>query len=469
MKDLKEKEIRQENKMGVRPVKGLLWAMGFPMMISMALQAVYNIVDSYFVSSMKDTDQIQKMGDYAVNALTLSFPIQMLMVAVVLGTGVGVNAILSRSLGEGKRNKASAIAGNAIFLGLLSYMIFFLFSIFGVDAFLKSQTDNPILLDLGKSYLSICTRFSFGIMMLITFEKLLQSTGHTIQTTVSQIIGALTNIVLDPILIFGLLGFPALGVEGAAIATVAGQTVSFAFNCIFHFKYNHEDFDVHFRYLKPNIQIIGEIYQVGFPAILMQALTSFMTYGVNVIFGSVSFLAVTAYGIYFKIQSFVFMAAFGMNNAIIPIIGYNYGRGDKKRIDEGIRYGMIYLLLIMGLGIALLQIMAKTIVGIFPVAEETQKLCILAIRIITLGYLFVGANIAYQGIFQALGRGFYSLLISLLRLIVIVLPLTYLFSKFDNPLVWIWWAFPIAEGVAFVVSVFMMRNIRHKKLLTFGK
>lgn len=447
------------NKMGVESVQKLMLKMGLPMIISMALQALYNIVDSYFVSNMKDTAQIANMGDYAVNALTLAFPVQMLMIAIGVGTGVGINALLSKSLGEGNRELGSKIAGNSIFLALCTYIVFLIFGFVGVEAYITSQTSNSIVQEMGTSYLRICTILSFGAVFYIAFEKLLQSTGRTTLSTIGQVAGAVTNIILDPILIFGYFGFPEMGIEGAAYATIIGQCVSFILDLIFHYKFNHEDVDTSLKYIKPQGKIIKEIYRVGIPAIIMQALMSIMTYGVNIIFGAVSSMAVTAYGVYYKIQQFVFFAAFGMNNAMIPIIGFNYGMKDKKRVDDGIKYGMIYTLIIMAIGMIVLQLFAKQICGVFAVSEETQKLCITAIRIITIGYIFVGANIAYQGIFQALGYGVSSLIISLLRLVVIALPLAWILTKLDNAKNLIWIAFPIAEGVALIVGMIMMKNI----------
>lgn len=452
------------NRMGIEPVRKLLLSMGLPMIVSMALQAVYNIVDSYFVSCMKDTAEITNMGDYGVNALTLSFPVQMLMIAIGVGTGVGINAILSKSLGENNREKASNIAGNSIFLGFCGYLVFLLFGIFGVKAYLQSQTSDPIILDMGNTYLTICTTLSFGVMMYVSFEKLLQATGRTMCTTVAQIAGALTNIILDPIMIFGYLGCPQMGIAGAAYATVIGQFVSCVLNITFHYLYNRKDMDVDLKYIRPRGRIIKEIYQVGIPAILMQALMSFMTYGVNIIFGAVSTAVVTAYGVYYKIQQFVFFAAFGMNNAIIPIIGFNYGKRDKQRVQEGMKYGMIYTLIIMAIGAVGLQLFAGALVGIFAVSDETRRLTILAIRIITPGYLFVGANIAFQGIFQALGSGVRSLILSLLRLIIVALPLACIFTKLESADTVIWAAFPIAEAAALVYAVVIMGKIRKQHL-----
>ena len=312
-------------------------------------------------------------------------------------------------------------------------------------------------------YLGICCILSLGVILFTIYEKLLQSTGKTVLCTIGQLAGALTNIVLDPILIFGYLGMPQMGVAGAAYATVIGQFVSLILDMIFHYGFNN-DVDRQLRYIKPKKRIIKDIYIVGVPAILMQALMSFMTYGVNIIFISVSTAAVTAYGVYYKIQQFVFFAAFGLNNAIIPIVSFNYGMKDKQRVKDGIHYGMMYTLIIMGIGLVVLQIFAHQVASIFALSPDIQKLCILSIRIITIGYLFAGANIAYQGIFQALGCGVHSLIISLLRLIIVALPLAWLFTKVSNSESMIWWAFPIAEGVALIVSLFMMRKINKDRV-----
>ena len=335
------------NKMGVQPIGGLILKMGVPMILSMMLQAFYNIVDSYFVSNMEG------VGDAAVNALTLAFPIQALMVAIGIGTGVGVNSLLSRYLGMGDKEKASRIAGNAIFLSICTYILFLIFGLFFVDAYISSQTADPLIREMGNSYLSICCIYSFGSVIYMIYEKLIQGTGKTVLSTIAQISGALTNIVLDPIMIFGLLGCPEMGIEGAAIATVIGQVVSLILGMIFHHTKNKE-IDTSFAYLLPDRRIIADIYRVGVPAIIMQALMSVMTYCVNIIFVRISGSVVTAYGIYFKIQQFVFFAAFGLNNAIIPIVAFNYGMKDKDRIKRAIRCGMIYNAVIMLIGAVLL-------------------------------------------------------------------------------------------------------------------
>lgn len=463
MKVIKE-DLKQMNVMGTADIKKLTLTMGLPMIISMALQALYNIVDSYFVSCMPPTAETPNLSDMAVNALTLAFPVQMLMVAVGVGTGVGINAILSRSLGEGNRQKAANIAGNSIFLGLCMFILYFLFGIFGVEAYIKSQTSDPIIIEMGVEYLRICTIGSLGISMYMTYEKLLQATGKTMQSTIAQISGAVTNIILDPIMIFGWCGCPKLGIAGAAYATIIGQFVSFILDAVFHHKYNSSEFSTSLKYVKPNAKIIGQIYRVGVPAIIMQALMSFMTYGVNVIFAIVSTEAVTAYGIYYKIQQFVFFAAFGMNNAMIPIIAFNYGMRSKKRIKDGIKYGMIYTLVIMLIGGLLLQIFAEPILSVFTLSDKTRELSILAIRIVTLGYLFVGANIAFQGIFQALGNGVSSLVLSIVRLIAVPLPLAFALTFSANSEVLIWLSFPVGELCAFIISVLLMKRISKRKI-----
>lgn len=457
-----ENEKATGNKMGYEPVGKLLLSMGIPMIISMAIQALYNIVDSYFVSCMKDTDTIKNMSDYAMNAMTLAFPVQMLMVAIGVGTGVGINALLSRSLGEGNRKKASYIAGNSIFLGVCTFIVFLLFGIFGIDAYVKSQTNDPVIIDMTKSYLQICTNFSLGIVMYVTYEKLLQATGKTMLTTVAQIAGAVVNIILDPIMIFGYFGFREMGIEGAAYATVIGQFVSFILDALFHYAFNKSDMDTGFKYMKPDIHIIGEIYKIGIPAVIMQALMSFMTYGVNIIFGMVSATAVTAYGIYYKIQQFVFFAAFGMNNAMIPIIAFNYGMGDRKRVKQGIVYGTGYILVMMAICLVVMQIFASRISGIFAVSDETMALCVMALRIITLGYMFAGVNISLQGVFQSLDYGVHSLILSVVRLLVPALPLAWLFTGSADAEKLIWWAFPVSELCGTVTALVFMKSIYKK-------
>lgn len=445
------------NRMGTGSVPKVMLSMGIPMILSMVLQACYNIVDSMFVARIPDADNVTNMGEYAVNALTLAFPIQMLIVAFGIGTGVGVNALLAKCLGQQDEEKVAKVAGNGVTLALIIYAAFLLFGLFGVRVYIGSQTKDIIILTMGNSYLSICSVVSFGIILFSIYEKLLQSTGKTMYSTIAQISGAVVNIVLDPILIFGYIGLPAMGIEGAAYATVIGQIVSMLVAMYFHYKKNIE-VKSGARYLKLESRIVREIYVIGLPAIIMQALMSFMTYGVNLIFGTVSQTAVTAYGIFYKVQQFIFFAGFGLRDAITPIVSFNYGMRDKKRVRQGIFYGILYVEIIMLAGFIGLELFADTLIGLFAMSKETEEVCIMAAKIIATGFLFAGGNIAIQGVFQALGCGLESLLVSLLRLCIIVLPLAWLFTKFGNARFLIWWSFPIAELVAFVVALlFLLR------------
>ena len=457
---LKKTEKQTMNKMGTLPVPRLMMNMGLPIILSMVLQACYNIIDSMFVAQMPDMDGIAHTGEYAVNALTLAFPIQMLIVAFGIGTGVGVNALLSKSLGQKNREKVAYAAGNGVTLGGIIYVVFLLFGLFGIDTYLESQAKDTIILSMGKTYLRICTFLSLGIILFSIYEKLLQSTGKTIYSTIAQIAGALTNIVLDPILIFGWLGFPQMGVAGAAYATVIGQMVSMLAAMYFHYRKNTE-VQSGWSYLKLDASVVKEIYTVGFPAIIMQALMSVMTYGVNIIFGAVSTAAVTAYGIFYKVQQFIFFAGFGLRDAITPIVAFNYGMGNQERVKQARFYGIFYTEVIMLAGTIVLQVFATPLTALFGLSVETAKLCVLAMHIISIGFLCAGANIALQGIFQALGCGISSLVISLLRLLIVVLPLAYLFSRMENATFLIWLAVPISEAAACEVAIGLLVRANH--------
>lgn len=451
---------KKMNKMGTVPVKKLILSMGIPMIVSMVFQAVYNIVDSAFVSNMKSD------GEAALNALTLAFPVQMLMIAFSIGTGVGANALLSKSLGQGDNKKVSKTAGNSIFLGIIIFALFILFGIFGTEPYIKSQTSDPKITQMAVSYLRICCIFSIGCVFFAIFEKLLQSTGRSIFSTIAQIGGALTNIVLDPIMIYGLFGCPKLGVKGAAYATVIGQCVSFVMALIFHLKFNKE-ISNNFKYLYPSAEIIKEIYSIGLPAIIAQALMSVMTYGMNIILGSISTSMVTAYGLYYKIQQFILFAAFGLRDAITPVISFNYGMKSKSRIKAGIKYEMIYAFVIMIAGLVLLEIFAVLLSDIFGLSGETRQMCIYAIRIISISFIFAGANIAFQGIFQALDSGIESLVVSICRQFLFILPVAWIFSyiiiHFSGSSWLVWITFPIAEIVsAFIACILMKRTYKNK-------
>lgn len=461
------KENVKINKMGTQPVSKVMLTMGIPMILSMVLQACYNIVDSMFVARIPDTNEISNMGEYAVNALTLAFPVQMLIVAFGIGTGVGVNALLAKSLGQNNKEKVAFVAGNGVALGLVIYVIFFILGFVGIDFYLQTQTENQIVISMGREYLMICTLLSVGIIMFSIYEKLLQSTGKTVYSTIAQIAGALTNIVLDPILIFGYFGIPQMGIAGAAYATVIGQFVSMIIAMIFHYC-NNSEVKFGFRYFRLKFSVVKEIYIIGLPAIIMQALMSFMCYGVNIILGTISMSCVTAYGIFYKIQQFVFFAGFGLRDAITPIVSFNYGMNSKKRVKDGMKYGLLYISIISLLGSIALELFAPQLISLFGLSGGTADLCVTATHIISIGFLFAGGNIALQGVFQALGCGISSLVISLLRQFIIVLPLAILFSVFNNAEFWVWFAFPIAEIVALICAVVLMLKVYNSKINTMG-
>lgn len=455
-------EQKSIGKMGEAPVKKLMLSMGVPVIISMMLQALYNIVDSAFVSNMKG-------GEDALNALTLAFPVQMLMVAIGIGTGVGVNVLLARSLGQQDRSKASDIAGNAIFLGIIITLVFMLFGIVGVKPYIATQTANSVVFDMAVRYVRICCICSVGIVFFSIFEKLLQATGLMVHSTVAQISGAGINIILDPIMIYGLLGFPAMGVVGAAYATVIGQIASFLIALFFHFKSN-KSVDKGLKYIKPQAKLMKGIYAVGLPAIIAQALMSFMTYGINIILVQVNEGLVTAYGLYYKIQQFVLFAAFGLRDTITPIVSFSYGMQDKKRIIDGIKYGVLYTFIIMVVGTIALELCAGPLCSVYKLSGTTENLCISATRIISAGFVFAGISIALQGVFQALGCGLSSLIISICRQLLFILPIAWMFTLFisaDLRNAWIvWLTFPIAEIVTAVIALgLMFRAYKKVKIL----
>ena len=451
------------NKMAEMPIKNLLLNMGAPMMISMLGQALYNVVDTFFVSHISDAAQIADMGDKAINALTLAFPIQMLIIALGVGTGVGINAMIAKNLGRGDQKQANRTAGNAIFVTLCYFLLIFLFGLIASEAFIHSQTTDAVIAEMGTTYLRIITVFSLGTLGYMCLEKIVMGTGKTTITMICQLAGAITNIILDPIMIYGLLGCPAMGVAGAAWATVIGQFVSLIVIAVVFFK-KGVGIERSIRHLKPDRQTLGSIYSIGLPAIVMQILTPIMSYALNLILGAISVSAVTAYGVYYKLQNFIFMPGYGLNNASIPIISYNFGAKNKSRVSQTIRYGLIYISAIMLIGIILLQIFARQIVGIFSVTEESCQLCVLALRIITCGFFFAGANIILQGVCQALGKGGYSLIISLLRFIVLALPLAWALSQMQNAANIVWIALPVAEAGACLAAVLLTRKTYRKSI-----
>lgn len=459
------KSIAKENKMAVMPVNKLMMNMGIPMIISMMLQAVYNIVDSAFVANMEGS------GEMALNALTLAFPVQMLMVAIGIGTGVGVNALLAKSMGQGDMEKASKTAGNGVFLMAVIYVVFLLFGLFGTEFYIGTQTQNPAISEMATDYLRICCGWSFGILYFSLYEKVLQATGKSMYSTIAQITGAVINVILDPIMIYGLLGCPELGVKGAAYATVIGQIASALVGLFLHLKANKE-IKNGFSYMKPSGRIIKGIYSIGFAAIIAQALMSIMTYLLNVIFVRIGENVVTAYGLYYKIQQFILFAAFGLRDAITPIVSFNHGMGSKERVNDGVKYGLLYTLIIMLVGFVGLEIFASPFSGIFGLSGETKELCISAMRIISISYVFAGANIAFQGIFQALDSGFESLIISVCRQFLFVIPVAYAFTKIvlsGACGTWlVWMSFVIAEVLSVLVSIVFMKKVRKNKIMSMN-
>lgn len=451
--------MTENNKMREMPVYKLMIQMGIPMILSMALQAVYNIVDSAFVGNMKEGSEA------ALNALTLVFPVQMLMVAIAIGTGVGTNALLARTLGQGDSKKAAMVAGNSLFLGLIIYVICFLFGIFGANAYISSQTANPEVLSMGTSYLKICCVLSFGIVFFSLFEKLLQATGRSLYSTIGQVAGAVINIILDPIMIYGIGPVPKMGVEGAAYATVIGQIASAVLLFVFHIKLNKE-FEHGFKYMKPDGKIIKEIYAIGLPAIIAQALMSIMVYGMNLIL-KFDASAQTAYGLFYKVQQFVLFLAFGLRDAITPILAFAYGMRSKKRIQDGMKYGIIFTIGLMILGIFITEVFPGQFAALFN-AGSSREYFVGAMRIISISFLFAGINVAYQGIYQALDGGMESLVISLLRQMIIILPLAETFSVLvkngQAGVSLIWWAFPITEFAACLLGCVFLRRIQKNKV-----
>ena len=451
--------MAESNRMKEMPVKKLMLQMGVPMILSMALQAVYNIVDSAFVGNMSVGSEA------ALNALTLVFPVQMLMVAVGVGTGVGTNALLAMTLGQGNQKKAAKIAGNSLFLGVVIYVVCLLFGICGVRTYISSQTVEPEVIAMGNDYLRICCILSMGIIFFSILEKLLQATGRSLYSTIGQITGAVINIILDPIMIYGLGPVPEMGVRGAAYATVIGQMASAVLLLVFHLKLNRE-FAHGMKYLKPEGRIIKEIYAIGLPAIIAQALMSLMVYVMNLIL-KFSPSAQTAYGLFYKVQQFVLFLAFGLRDAITPIVAFAYGMGEKKRIRDGIRYGLIYTAALMIFGTLITEGFPGAFATLFN-AGQSREAFIGAMRVISVSFIFAGINVAYQGIYQALESGIESLVISLLRQLLLILPLAGIFSAFvrngQARVTLIWWAFPITEVLACLVGYGFLKKIQKKKV-----
>ena len=445
--------MASENKMGVMPVNKLLLTMSIPMMLSMLIQALYNVVDSMFVAQISEN---------ALTAVSLAFPAQNLMIAVATGTGVGVNAGLSRSLGEKNFDRANRIAIHALFLAALSYLAFAVFGLFFARQFFLLQTDIPEIVEYGTSYLRICTICSFGIFGEIAFERLLQSTGKTFYSMITQSTGAIINICLDPVFIFGLFGVPRMEIAGAAVATVLGQIAAFLMGFFLNQTKNHE-IRLVFKGFRPEKEIIARIYSVGIPSIIMASVGSVMTFGMNKILIAFSSTATAVFGVYYKLQSFVFMPVFGLNNGTVPIIAYNFGAGKPDRIMKTLKLAVCYAMAIMLIGLAIFHLLPDRLLMIFNASDTMLEIGMPALRIISLSFLFAGYCIVCSSLFQALGHGMLSLLVSVFRQLVVLLPVAFVFSKTFG-LVSVWFAFPIAEVFSLLFSTFFLRYVYRKEI-----
>lgn len=443
-------EKRKENKMGVMPVKKLIVTMSLPMMASMLVQALYNIVDSIFVAQLSEN---------ALTAVTLAFPLQNMIIAVASGTGVGVNAILSRSLGEKKFDRSNAAANTSVLLALCSYVIFLIVGIFGARGFIATQTNDAEILEYGETYLGIVMCLSIGVFMQVNFERLLQSTGKTFFSMISQMTGAIINIIMDPILIFGLFGLPALGVAGAAYATIFGQVISSILGVIMNVKFNTEIQLSIREVFKPKVEIIKEIYMVGIPSILMVSIGSIMTFSMNKILMAFSSTATAVFGVYFKLQSFFFMPVFGLNNGIIPVLAYNYGARKKDRILEALKFGITLAFSIMLVGTLIFETIPGVLLGFFNASEDMLALGEPALRIIAVHFPIAGISIALGSVFQAFAKSIYSLIISVARQLVILVPVAWLLAQTGNVNM-VWLAYPIAEIVSVIFSIFFFKKVK---------
>lgn len=461
-----EKTLKQ-NKMGTMPIPKLMLNMGVPMMISMMIQALYNVVDTYFVSQIPDTAAVTQMGDKAINALTLASPIQMLMIALMVGIGIPSNTLMARSLGRGDREQANRVAGNALTLSGCIYVLFLLFGLFAAEWFIGTQTDDPVIAEMGTTYLRIVTVFCMGGIGNMGIEKVEMGCGNTKATMAAQMTGAVTNMILDPIFIFGYFGLPAMGVKGAAIATVIGQCFACLVLVYAHF-FRNKSVDHALKYLRPDKGILKSVFAVGLPATIMQILTPIMSYGMNLILGALSTWAVTAFGVYYKLQYFVYMAGWGLNNASIAITSFNFGAKMKDRLNRSIQCAVGYVMIIMVAGFALLQIFARPLVGLFAIAPESSDFCIQALRIASWGLLLGGINVILPGICQALGNGVYSLIISALRYVVVLLPVVFVFSQTSVADTLVWAAIPIAEIAAFCVAVVLTWRLYKRRVGTLN-
>lgn len=439
-----------ENKMGVMPVNKLLISMSVPMMISMLVQALYNIVDSIFVA---------RVCEDALTAVSLAFPMQSLMIALAGGTGVGLNALVSKSLGEKNFEKANSASRNGVFLYALSYLVFLVIGLFAVKPFYYAQTSDPEILKYGIEYLTIVLCMSIGIFAQFVFERLLQATGKTFYTMITQLTGAIINLILDPILIFGLCGFPRMEAAGAALATVIGQIAAGSFACILNLKKN-EEINLSLKGFRPDKHIIGRIYKVGVPSIIMQSIGSIMTFSLNQILITFSSTATAVFGVYFKLQSFIFMPVFGLNNGMVPIIAYNFGAGKRKRMMDTYKLSVAIAAVIMSLGTVAFLTIPDVMFRFFNASEHMLEMGVPALRIIGIHFPIAAFCIITGSLFQALGNAVYSMINSICRQIVVLIPAAYMLAQLGN-VNYVWWAFPIAEiASAILTTIFLLKTKR---------
>lgn len=448
----------EENKMGVMPVGKLIITMSLPIMLSMMVQALYNVVDSIFVAMISEN---------ALTAVSMAFPIQNLMVAVGSGTAVGMNALLSRSLGAKNYERVNKIAENAVLLTAISYLVFLIIGAAAIEPFYRSQTDIEEIVFCGKQYLTICCCLSFGIFMQLTFERMLQATGRTLYTMFTQGTGALINLILDPVLIFGLGPFPEMGVAGAAAATVIGQIFSGFLAMGLNDKKN-TDVQIRMRGFRPDGDLIRQIYIIGIPSIIMIAIGSVMNYGMNRILIGFTATATAVFGVYFKLQSFVFMPVFGMNNGIIPIIAFNYGAGKRARVLETIKRSIAYGMAIMLIGFTIFQMFPSQLLLLFSASPTMLEIGVPALRIVSISFILAGFSVVAGSVFQALGKSVYSMMNSVMRQLVVLLPVAYLLAQYGNVNL-VWWSLPIAELMSLAVSAVFLVRINRKIISHIGE
>lgn len=451
-------EQTKENKMGTMPVNKLLITMSLPMMISMLVQALYNVVDSVFVS---------RINENALTAVSLAFPIQTLMIAVAGGTCVGINAVLSKALGEKEQERADRTAVSGIILMAVSYLLFLAVGLFATRLFYLTQTNDGQIVEFGVQYLSIVCSCSFGLFTQFVFERLLQSTGRTFYIMITQGTGAVINIILDPIFIFGLAGMPKMGVAGAAVATVTGQTIAGVIAMVMNFKKN-EDITIRFRGFRLEREIVGQIYKIGVPSMIMQAIGSVMTYGMNLILISFTPTATAVFGVYFKLQSFIFMPVFGLNNGLVPILAYNYGAGRRDRFIQALKCGILYAVSIMAVGVVIFQTIPAVLLGFFEASVEMLRIGVPALRIICISFLPAGFGIVCGTAFQALGNAVYSMFVSIARQLVVLLPAAYLLAL-TGEVTNVWWAFPIAEVMSLAMTAIFLIRINSRVIRHIGE